>query len=133
MTMRPMCFVSFRPMLVQVFPAFVDLYTPSPHDTLLRGLASPVPTHTVSGLFGSTATSPMETVASWSNTGSHVTPLFDDLKRPPDAVAAYMRYGNSPATAKSTTRPPAPAGPILRHDRFLSIDSSNCARATELR
>jgi hypothetical protein len=37
------------------------------HETLLRGLASPVPTQIRSGFAGDTATSPIDTVASRSN------------------------------------------------------------------
>ena len=42
----------------------VDLYTPSPYETELRGLASPVPTHSTSLFLVSVATQPIETVAS---------------------------------------------------------------------
>src|SRR5271165_4733602 len=42
-----MCSLSFKPTLFQFSPPSVDLYTPSPIDTLLRNQPSPVPTHTV--------------------------------------------------------------------------------------
>src|SRR5882762_9731382 len=54
-----MCSLSFRPILVQFSPPSVDLYTPSPTDTLLRVHGSPVPTQTVFGCEGSMATAPI--------------------------------------------------------------------------
>ena len=49
---------------------------------------SPVPTQTMSGLDGATATAPTEPVRTESNTGAHVTPAFVDFQTPPVAVAA---------------------------------------------
>ena len=43
MRILAMCRVSLRPMLVQVWPPSVDLYTPSPWDSLLWKHDSPVP------------------------------------------------------------------------------------------
>src|SRR3954447_19777875 len=63
----PIWYEAFRPMFFQVLPPSVDLYTPSPNETELRGLASPVLTHTTSLLDGATATAPTDTVASRSN------------------------------------------------------------------
>src|SRR5438094_778202 len=74
MTTRPTCCESFSPMFFQVLPPSADLYTPSPHEALLRALASPVPTHTTSGFDADTATAPSETVDCWSKTGAQVTP-----------------------------------------------------------
>ena len=59
---------------------------PSPMDTLLRVQASPVPTHTVSGLRGSMVTAPMDCTASWSNTDSKVVPPSCDFHTPPLAA-----------------------------------------------
>src|SRR5260370_16188077 len=111
MRMRPTWCDSFRPTCAQVLPPSVDLYTPSPQETLLRALASPVPTQTTSGLDGATATAPSDTVASWSNTGVQLVPLLTVFHRPPDAVATYMIDGRDGTTATSTTRPPMLAGP----------------------
>src|SRR5262249_38486192 len=93
MTIRPMCAVSASPLWSQVLAPSGDLYRPLPQDTLLRGLASPVPTQTTSGFEGATATSPMETVSYWSKTGVQVVPLLTVFHRPPDAEAAYMTAG----------------------------------------
>src|SRR5215207_2721837 len=46
-------------MLLHVFPASVDIHTPSPWETLPRMHVSPPPTHTTSGFFGSTAIAPI--------------------------------------------------------------------------
>src|SRR5678815_859856 len=90
MTMRATERVSLRPMFDHVFPPSVDLYTPSPQLELWRVLASPVPTHTVSGADGATATAPMDIIAlTPSKTGDHETPLFELFQTPPLAVATY--------------------------------------------
>src|SRR5580692_10822217 len=64
-----MCSLSFRPTLVQFSPPSVDLYTPSPTDTLLRVQASPEPTQTIFEFDGSIATAPIDCTSSRSNTG----------------------------------------------------------------
>src|SRR5437868_3194664 len=99
MTTRPMCCVSFRPMFRQDLPPSMDLYTPSPHETLLRGLASPVPTQTMSGLDGATATSPMEEVPWCSKTAAQVVPASVLFHTPPEAAATYIRFALPAATA----------------------------------
>src|SRR5258708_13455362 len=114
MTMRPTCSLSRRPMFFHVLPPSLDLYTPSPHETLLRALASPVPTHTTSGSDLETATSPMEMVAWLSNTGVQVVPLFVVFHKPPDAAATYIELGLPSTTAMALIRPPMFAGPIGR-------------------
>ena len=75
-------------MLCQDFPPSRERYTPSPKLTLLRRLASPVPTQMVSGCFSSMAMPPIEMVASWSKIGVQVVPALVDLNRPPDPAAA---------------------------------------------
>ena len=77
----------FSPIFAQVLPPSMLLYTPSPYETELRGLASPVPTQTRSGFVWHTATSPIETVVCVSNRWSNVVPLFTVFNNPPDAVA----------------------------------------------
>src|SRR5438105_7281239 len=66
-----------------------------------------------------TATSPMETVLSWSNWCSKVTPLLVVLSSPPEAVAIQYVVGSASKTEKATIRPPMDAGPMQRHDRAL--------------
>src|SRR5918994_4362979 len=78
---------SRRPMCCQVLPPSVDLYTPSPNETLLRVFDSPVPTQITSGLLGASAMSPIEMVPCRSKIGFQVTPPFVVFQRPPEAVA----------------------------------------------
>ena len=86
--MRPMARVSSSPMSVQVSPPSVLRYTPSPQLELWRVLASPVPTQTVRGAEGATATAPMDIIASTpSKTGVHDVPLLALFHSPPLAVA----------------------------------------------
>ncbi len=68
--------LSLNPMCCQLLPASVDLYTPSPKETLLRVFDSPVPTQTTSVLLGARAMSPIEMVPWRSNIGFQVTPPF---------------------------------------------------------
>ncbi len=56
--------------------------------TLLRQVASPVPTQTMSGFDWDTARSPTETVASFQKDGSQVIPLFEDFQTPLGPTAA---------------------------------------------
>jgi hypothetical protein len=112
---RPIWKLSRSPMFFHVFPPSVDLYTPSPHDTELRGFCSPVPTQTMFGSLGATATSPIDTVRSCSNWCSNVTPLFTVLRSPPEAVAAHQVLWSFSFTAIAVMRPPMLAGPMLRH------------------
>src|SRR5690606_38961339 len=88
MTMRPIWYDPSSPLCSHVLPPSMDLYTPLPHDTLLRGFASPVPTHTMLGSVCATATSPIETAFSRSNWCSKVTPLLVVFSKPPEAEAA---------------------------------------------
>src|SRR5437764_1399609 len=68
-TTRPMWCVSARPQLFHVLPPSVERYTPLPQLTEFRGLASPVPTYTTSGLPWHTATAPTHCVGWSSKTG----------------------------------------------------------------
>src|SRR5438067_1965749 len=68
-------------------PASVDLYTPLPHEELWRLFDSPVPTQTMEGSDGATATAPMVELVSLSKTGSQVVPPLIVFITPPDAVA----------------------------------------------
>ena len=51
-------------------------------------LASPVPTQTIRGSDGATATSPMAADGALSNIGAQVVPSFSVFHSPPDAEAA---------------------------------------------
>src|ERR1051326_1574102 len=112
--MRPMCCESRRPMFLHVLPPSIDLYRPSPDDTLLRALASPVPTQTMSGSEGATATSPSDTLASFSKTAVQLVPLLVVFHNPPVALATYMIEGLLSTTATPVIRPPMFAGPMGR-------------------
>jgi hypothetical protein len=57
-----------------------------PQATLLRGLLSPVPIQTMSGLEGAMATSPIEAVEPPSKTQAQVVPLFVVFQTPPEAA-----------------------------------------------
>ncbi len=74
-------------MFFQVFPPSTDLYTPSPYDTLLWLLFSPVPTQTTSGSLGSMVMVPIEKDFSPSKMGVQVVPAFSVFQTPPDAAA----------------------------------------------
>jgi hypothetical protein len=76
-------------------------------------LASPVPTHTIEGSEGATATSPIVNTALLSKTGSQVMPLLTVFQRPPEAVAAKTMRGSLSTTVKSSMRPAHHGGPDL--------------------
>ena len=83
-------------------------------------LASPVPTQTMSGLAGEIARAPTEWVPLLSKTGRKVVPLFVVFQRPPVAKPTRKVWGSSGWTARSSTRPPCPKGPMERHEKALS-------------
>src|SRR5687768_4261796 len=93
--------------------------------------ASPVPTQTRSGFEGATATSPIETEDSRSNTGAHVVPPFSVFHRPPVAEATYITLPSRPrrraagpsGTATSAMRPLVTAGPRERGTSAASTES----------
>src|ERR1700694_4583226 len=94
-TTRPIWKDFFSPMFFHDLPPSIDLCTPSPYETELRGLFSPVPTQTMFLSDGATHTSPIETVASLSNWCTNVIPLFSVLSRPPLAVATQYTQGSA--------------------------------------
>src|SRR5208282_1923884 len=110
-----MCSLSFRPTLVQFSTPSVDLYTPSPTDTLLRNHASPVPTHTIFEFEGSIATAPINCTSSRSNTGLYVVPPLTDFHTPPLAAPTntVMRPFSSTAST-AAMRPLIVAEPMFR-------------------
>src|ERR1700722_1345592 len=110
-----MCSLSFRPTLIQFSPPSVDLYTPSPTDTLLRTHDSPVPTQTVFVLEGSIATAPIDCTSSRSNPGLYVVPPFTDFHTPPLADPTNTVILPSCSTAsRAAIRPLMVAEPMLR-------------------
>src|SRR6185312_56624 len=83
MTIREIWPASLSPMKCQLWPASVERYTPCPFTTSLRMLPSPVPTHTMFGLFGASAIAPIDASGSFSNTAFHVMPPSSVLNTPP--------------------------------------------------
>ena len=59
---------------------------PLPMDVLLRVHASPVPTQTVFGFFGSMAMAPIDCAGCLSKTGLYVVPPLTDFQTPPLAA-----------------------------------------------
>src|SRR6266480_7857419 len=102
-------------MLVQVSPPSIDLYTPSPSETLLRVHASPVPTQITFGFFGSIVTAPIDWTGCLSNTGLKVVPPFNDFQTPPLAAPTKI-VSRCPCCTASTAamRPLMVAEPMLR-------------------
>src|SRR6185503_13914595 len=91
---------------------------PSPIDTELRVHASPVPTHTVLGLFGSIVIAPIDWTGCLSNTGLNVVPPSSERHTPPDAAptnSVVCVPAFRPATA--AIRPLIAAEPMLRAPR----------------
>ena len=83
-----MCSDVARPTSFQVFPASVDLYTPSPYIELRGFEFSPVPSQTTFESFGSMTTQQRLKEPPESKIGVQVTPRFSDFQRPPTDVAA---------------------------------------------
>src|SRR5580704_17562419 len=82
-TMRAIALLLASPTFFHVVPVSVERYTPSPHVSELRSLASPVPTQTTVGSDGATAMSPIVATFSWAKTGRKVMPLSDVFMTPP--------------------------------------------------
>jgi len=61
---------------------------PLPTETLLRGLASPEPTQTTSGLGWKMETAPIEATGWSSKIGFQVSPPLVDFQTPPEAEPA---------------------------------------------
>ena len=87
---------------------------PRPLVWLFRGLPSPVPAQTKSGLTALNATAPMLWVGWSSNNGSQVTPALVLFHNPPEAVPTYTTSGESFGTAMDVTRPLIVPGPKCR-------------------
>src|SRR6476659_5584736 len=123
-----MCSESFRPTFMKFSPPSVDLYTPSPTETLLRIQLSPVPTHRFLWSEGSTATAPMDCAPAWSNTGLKVVPPFTDFQTPPLAAPTKTVSRSLSRTAVTAEiRPLMVAEPMLRAGRPEMAPASNLA------
>src|SRR6266545_2600998 len=118
-----------RPRRCQVFPPSSVLKTPSPTETLLRGLLSPVPTQTTSELLGSMARAPIDATGWSSKTGSQVRPPLTDFQTPPLAEPIQTRFGSLAHPSTTAIRPLIAAGPIARAFIPASRDGSTAARA----
>src|SRR2546426_12491897 len=85
----------------------------------LRVQASPVPTQTTSGWFGSIAMAPIDWTGSLSNTGLKVVPPSRDFHTPP--LAAPTNSSTLPSSAlraaTAAMRPLMAADPMLRAPR----------------
>src|SRR6188768_2096318 len=118
-TMRPIVPVSVRPTCWKVVALSVDLYIPTPVYELRKMFDSPVPTQTMSGLDGATATAPIAVEAALSKTACHVCPRSSEAHKPPQQLPAYSRREvPRSATATSATRPLILVGPM--NDQFMS-------------
>jgi hypothetical protein len=84
--MRAICELSRRPARCQVFAASCESQSPSPHETSLRGLDSPVPTHTVASFAGSIAIAPIAANGCVFHTLANEMPPFVDFQTPPPAA-----------------------------------------------
>src|SRR3954470_6977587 len=129
-----MCSEFSSPMRFQVFPASVDLYTPSPNPTLRWLLFSPVPSQTTLESFGSTLTAPSENEPPSSKIGAKVLPRFSVLNKPPDALATYHTLGFFGSISTSEMRPVVMSGPMERSGSPLTIaevsPDGDCAPTT---
>src|SRR5215831_15591856 len=105
-----------KPDFVQVSPPSVDLYIPSPIDTLLRVHDSPVPTQTFLEFFGSRAMAPIDCTGCSSNIGRYRVPLSSDFQTPPlaEPTKSVIFPDGSWTPAMQEMRPLIAAEPMLR-------------------
>src|SRR4249920_38602 len=104
-----------KPTCVQVLPASVDLYTPSPGMMLPRMHDSPMPMYTTSGFESDTATAPTDELLIWpSVTGAQFSPASVVFHRPPPTAPKYASFGRPLTPLTAIDRPPR-GGPMLRH------------------
>src|SRR6185369_6601768 len=110
-----------KPTCVQVFPASVDLYTPSPGMMLPRMHDSPIPMYTTSGFESATATAPTDELLIWpSVTGFQLRPPSTVFQRPPPTAPKYPSLGRPFTPVIAMERPPR-SGPMLRHRSASTI------------
>src|SRR5215204_4337280 len=74
----------------------------------------------MSGLFWSSAMSPIDADPYRSKTGTNVVPALVDLNTPPMAYPIQMMRGSFSYTAMSSIRPPMLAGPIDRNRKLAN-------------
>src|SRR5215212_3032904 len=124
--MSAICFVSLRPMDVQVLPPSVVFQTPSPCETLPRIGYSPPPTYTTSGAEGATSTAPSVPPKYLSVTGAHDWPALIDLNTPPPVVPIQNSFSRDGFPVTATDRPPR-KGPTSRQRSPANAVESRCA------
>src|SRR5437899_11953584 len=120
-----------RPECVHVSPPSVDLYIPSPIDTLLRVHDSPVPTQTFFEFFGSSAMAPIDCTGCSSNIGRYRVPLSSDFQTPPlaEPTNSVILPDGSCTPAMEEMRPLIAAEPMLRAPRPEMLAELNGASA----
>src|SRR5215470_3717700 len=118
-----------RPECVHVSPLSVDLYMPSPIETLLRVHDSPLPTQTFFEFFGSSAIAPIDCTGCSSNTGRYRVPLSSDFHTPPLAAPtnSVILPDGSRVPARAEMRPLMVAEPMLRAPRPEMVAELNGA------
>src|SRR5262245_24748184 len=118
-----------RPEWVHVSPPSVDLWIPSPIETLLRVHDSPVPTQTFFEFFGSSSIAPIDCTGCSSNTGRYRVPLSSDFQTPPLAAPtnSVILPDGSRVPAIAETRPLIVAEPMLRAPRPEMVAELNGA------
>src|SRR5437870_5414455 len=83
----------------------------------------------MSGSEGAMATSPIETLVSFSKTHDQLAPLLVVFHRPPVAAATYMVEGWLSTMVRAEMRPPMLAGPMGRIGSDSRICRSNVGSA----
>src|SRR5262245_35981563 len=118
-----------RPEWVHVSPPSVDLWIPSPIETLLRVHDSPVPTQTFFEFFGSSAIAPIDCTGCSSNTARYRVPLSSDFQTPPLAAPtnSVIFPDRSRVPAIEEMRPLIVAEPMLRAPRPEMVAELNGA------
>src|SRR5260370_7076687 len=94
--MREICRASRSPIACHVLPASGDMKTPRPSTTSLRGLPSPVPTHTTFGLDGASAIAPIEAVGWSAKTAVQAFPPSLVFHPPPPPPPTHYPFGCPP-------------------------------------
>src|SRR3970040_899207 len=103
-----------KPTWAHVFPASVDLYTPSPGWMLPRMHDSPMPMNTRSGFVSETATAPTDELFTWpSVTGVQFSPPSVVFHRPPPVAPKQPPRARPLPPEIAMERPPR-SGPTLR-------------------
>src|SRR5262245_62116922 len=112
--MRPICPASASPTWRHVAPASVDLYTPSPAETLPRIHAEPMPTYTTFGSDGATATAPTEALPSVSPARTCGSLAVDGSGGAPSPIGRAAGSGLSSRTLSGTLRQVRPPSVVFQ-------------------